>query len=88
MRSDIHTPSPWSILDRNTLAARIIGPGGRPTIADHINEADASLLAAAPELLSSLKIAVARLEDIAAASDKETVAIIGACRQAIRKAEG
>ena len=88
MSSDTHTPSPWLILDKNTLAVRIVGSGGRPTIADHVNEADVSLLAAAPELLSSLKIAIARLEDIAAASDKETVAIIGACRQAIRKAEG
>jgi hypothetical protein len=82
-----HTPLPWTILDKGTVAARITGSGGRPIIADHPTENDASLLVTAPELLAALRVAVSRLETIASSSDTQTAATIKACHAVIRKAE-
>lgn len=91
-----HTPAPWTI-ERNCLNAPVIKAGN-----DYIaitdrprQEADARLIAAAPELLDTLKVTTERLESVLRYYDhspdiEEKIAThpdIRRARAAIQKAE-
>lgn len=88
-----HTPGPW---ERHEAGA-IVGPKLddkpvwlRPVIARFetgVKEADARLIAAAPELLEALEFTLAALEDIFG-KNKADVGAINTARAAIAKARG
>lgn len=85
--SKTHTPGPWKV----GLEGYVIHVSGYPCIARCENdedqtrsEANALLIAAAPELLEALKFMLERHLN----SDTVTMGDARACRDAIAKAEG
>jgi hypothetical protein len=95
-----HTPRPWEAEinattdggwsvyapDRSEYAAE----GDLVVLADYVTEADARLIAAAPDLLSLLREALARLNESRSTFGVQTVAVaslIERCEAAIAKAE-
>ena len=81
-----HTPGPWKV-EHNTAWNRdvdIRGCDGRQiAFACSLNEADAKLIAAAPDLLEACKFIMDRIENVAITSKMQIK-----LRAAIRKAEG
>jgi hypothetical protein len=91
-----HTPGPWRIEERNGMAANQYGrfnvsashysrPGvidGRDCVVEVRDEANARLIAAAPDLLEALKNLVAFLDD------QDNFKFTEEARAAIAKAEG
>lgn len=87
-----HTPGPWSthmcddtsIVDRDGRdIAQICGDYRHPDIWP-VTEANARLIAAAPEMLEALKIALAAFK----AQDRMDVSAVHVIEEAIDKAEG
>jgi len=62
-----HTPGPWEIVEREQDTPRIVGPDGQADVAilgtgahtTEEEEANARLIAAAPDMLEALKYIVA-----------------------------
>lgn len=61
-----HTPGPWRVEEDCFDQLRIVGPKGG-AIAIHVGEANAALVAAAPELLKALEEARGAISDELAA---------------------
>jgi hypothetical protein len=91
--SESHTPGPWTVHKTTNLpVAYYIGPASRRHLALVFNEADARLIAAAPDLLAALKD-LSRLADAiyVRMSDGEMALMRdawGKADAAIAKAEG
>jgi hypothetical protein len=97
-----HTPGPWDIrVDTNTEGQIVLGDRGRPyhvhsqktheCVADASVEADALLIALAPELLEVLSLAIRYLDhpDVKAIPFSMSAAVVvNRARAAIAKAEG
>jgi len=93
-----HTPGPWSINDWPQATTDIaIGAVGAPLIAKvplrdvSLNEqkANASLIAAAPDLLEALKLAVSALErSDYIMMDDDSFDVVDVAREVIYKATG
>lgn len=100
-----HTPGPWEISEEDRdewrllsvlggLAKRTVAQCGHPEGSQ--NEANACLIAAAPDLLEALKLAepyVAHVYGLRVDSDNDegaerALAVGEACQRAIAKAEG
>ncbi len=81
MSAPKHTPGPWSYDEE---ADRIEGPTGEKwVICRSVNDADARLIAAAPDLAEALEaLADAILEEEGVCSDDCAHAICGAYRKA------
>ncbi len=80
-----HTPGPWTAWDRG-IGWEVHDPKGWPVNSEHkdtFKEADARLIAAAPELLTASKWVVEAYED-----DWRLGEAMGALRAAIAKATG
>jgi hypothetical protein len=59
-----HTPGPWTAWDRG-IGWEVHDPNGWPVNSEHkdtFKEADARLIAHAPELLEALRVALSQLE--------------------------
>ena len=99
-----HTPGPWT-LESVGSAFYVASDNGRPDAvntdiakvyrADTADEealADATLIAAAPDLLAALRLALAQIEDLDACTDAEECSLqpdtMQAIWGAIAKAEG
>lgn len=90
-----HTPGPWIRKTSSTGVSVHVGPDGKPFIAkmDNIHtygrdviEANARLIAAAPDMLEALQEAVRW--DTVSGLDNEWPLIIDQIKSAIAKAEG
>jgi hypothetical protein len=96
-----HTPGPWCVRDIPSKE-RYVGPssdGGAPSVAiiparasrsDAEQAANARLIAAAPELLEVLSIALELLHNVAPCTGQEDIlsGCVDAARAAIAKATG
>ena len=88
-----YTPGPWSVIDDGIHAHVFIGAGAFPygeTIAEEVTQANARLIAAAPELLAALTAAHAALDSIYETEGllTEERAALARIEAAIAKAEG
>jgi hypothetical protein len=94
---DKHTPGPWAydcgdIRSEGTLRkiAENVDGGGRPFVRGKANDANGKLLAAAPDLLAALRLAIPHVEacaerDELLARQEESIGMHGAaaeCRKA------
>lgn len=96
-----HTPGPWFLIPGDWLCPRIGAPGFKRAVADAIQrdphpvdgegidsataEANARLIAAAPELLEAL-IQASRVMEIFAQISPDDVPLAGSIRQMMRAA--
>lgn len=83
-----HTPGPWEAQGRNVLAKRPFGYVCWCDKQKGQHEANATLIAAAPDLLAALEALLANLDDADATKDENgnDFADILQCRAAIAKA--
>lgn len=88
-----HTPKPWiatvqtgQVVGVHTYTHQVMY--GDDCIASLLTEADAHLIAAAPDLLEALRFVVKACESIDALPAGSTDAVRSAARAAIAKAEG
>ncbi len=83
-----HTPGPWQVVKNGHET--YIGDINQNAI-QLMNEANANIMASAPELLEALKIAEKRIIDLTEmnyASKEASSETLGIIKQAIAKAEG
>ena len=96
-----HTPGPWEIIEVERFGKiHVYGPSNKPIVADvntykHDGEANARLIATAPELLECLQSCLAyvkryykTLPDDGQEQDFLMVAVIYPAEEAIAKAKG
>lgn len=85
MSADKHTPGPWSVLVHEASTSV---ESKHYTVAADVTNADADLIAAAPDLLVACKMAVASIEHSDGGRYLEDEQALYALRCAIIKAEG
>jgi len=86
MKPTKHTPGPWKVIDGNEVYSGVTPIAQSWATVDE-QEANARLIAAAPELLSALKALKEQLESEEADGHNRTVHLI-VIDSAIAKAEG
>ena len=83
-KQETHTPGPWYAYQSEKYAYKMISSKCGESIANHVPNADARLIAAAPELLEQCKF----LEKLLAMIHHESSPMLADLRAILAKVEG